>query len=82
MNDTIINCPDLAIRAAVENGFIAFYNRHGKCIGRMDIDYVASEFVNTIMKSKRGLGAWVHTMYLNLIWKPLARPIDLGMPTP
>lgn len=79
MNDLIINSPELAMRATVEKGFIAFYDRKGKCLGRRDTDYVEAELVKTVLQSARGVGVWVQSLYLQLIWKPLARLSEMNL---
>lgn len=79
MNDLIINPPQLATRATIEKGFISFYDKKGKCLGRRDTDYVEAELVKTVKESTRGVGFWVHTLYLQLIWKPLARLSDMNI---
>ena len=78
MNGWFINPPELAARVTIEKGFISFFDRKGKCLGRRDTDYVSCEYLDTVMASARGLGSWVHTMYLKLIWKPLAKLTNMN----
>lgn len=79
MDYPIIDCPQIARRATIEKGFIAFYDRQGKCLGRRDTDYVERDCVHTVQESGRGLGPWVQTLYMRLIWKPLAKLGDMNM---
>ncbi len=82
MEHLFIGHPQLASKAVLDKGFIAFFDRNGKCIGRRDTDYLEPQVVNTVEKAGKRWGPWVQSMYLDLIWKPLVQLGNLNMPEP
>lgn len=78
MNSFYLPPPELAVRATLDKGFVSFFGRNGQCLGRRDTDYMETNVVNFVAKQEKERGTWVHTLYLSLIWKPLARLADNG----
>ncbi len=82
MDYLFIGHPELAKKAVLDKGFIAFYDRNGKCIGRRDTDYVEKHHLNTLEAAGKRWGPWIQSMYLELIWKPLVHLGNMDMPEP
>lgn len=78
MNSFFLPPPELAVRATMDKGFVAFFDRRGQCLGRRDTEYMEQNVVDFVASQAKERGTWVHTLYLNLIWKPLARLGDNG----
>ena len=71
MMNNSFEAPELARRATIEKGFVAFYGLQGKCLGRRDIDYIGNDVLHFFAGSSRLVGPWVQGLYLKLIWNPL-----------
>lgn len=82
MEHLFIGHPQMAAKAVLDKGFIAFFDRSGNCIGRRDTDYVDTHLVKTLENAGKRWGPWVQSMYLELIWKPLVQLGNLDLPEP
>jgi hypothetical protein len=67
MDEFSLPPPEIASRATMEKGFISFFDRKGRCMGRRDIDYV--DILDSCFNKSFNLS--VQTLYLKLIWRPL-----------